>query len=124
MATLDNQHWYSLSSHRPWEDVASMLLGIVVIIAPAFISGSESTAVVISTGAVGVLIIALAMLEMTNWRRWEEWLEMLCGAWLVAAPFVLGYTGTLRTLHIVVGALVAALAVLELWQDRNRKLES
>jgi hypothetical protein len=124
MAALDHHHWYSLDSHRPWEDVVSMVLGAIVVVAPVLIPGVESTAVIVSTGLAGVLIIALAAMEMTNLRRWEEWLEMLCGAWLVAAPFVLGYAGMQRTLHIVIGVMVVALALLELWQDRARRLES
>lgn len=124
MAALDHHHWYSLDTHRPWEDVVSMVLGAIVVIAPVFIPGVESTAVIVSTGLAGVLIIALAAMEMTNLRRWEEWLEMLCGAWLVAAPFVFGYAGTQRTLHIVIGVMVVGLALLELWQDRDRRLES
>ena len=43
---------------------------------------------------------------------------------MMASPFVLDYAGMLRTWHIVLGAAVAVLAVLELWQDRNRNLEA
>ncbi|MGO4838094.1 SPW repeat protein [Rhizobiaceae sp. 2RAB30] len=49
---------------------------------------------------------------------------LICGAWMVIQPFVLRYGGTLRTWHIVLGAVVALLALLEIWQDRNRALEA
>lgn len=122
MATLDTRHWYSLDAHRPWEDVASMILGVIVLAAPVIMGAPESVAVNVSTGAVGVFIVMLGALELISLRRWEEWLEMLCGAWLVIAPFALGYAGATRTLHMIVGALVFLLAAIELWQDTNRRL--
>jgi hypothetical protein len=38
---------------------------------------------------------------------------------LIVSPFIFGYAeaGTLRYWHFVLGALVALLAVVELWQD-------
>lgn len=120
MATLDRHHWYDLSEHRAWEDVISMILGVIVIISLAFFGASGNAPFIVSTGFVGGLIIALAMMEMVSLRRWEEWLEMACGAWLIASPFVFGLAGGQRTLHMVVGALVIMLAALELWQDRSR----
>lgn len=123
MATLETHHWYSLDTHRPWEDVASMILGLVVLVAPVVMGAPESVLVNISTGAIGVFIVMLGALELISLRRWEEWLEMLCGAWLVIAPYALGYGGATRTLHMVVGALVFLLAAIELWQDANRRLD-
>jgi hypothetical protein len=39
--------------------------------------------------------------------------------WLIVSPFTLGYAeaGALRYWHFVLGAVVALLAALELWQD-------
>ena len=39
----------------------------------------------------------------------------------MVAPFALNYGGMLRNWHIVLGACVALLAVLEIWQDRDRQ---
>ena len=68
------------------------------------------------------LITMIALLEVMSLQRWEEVLELVCGAWVVAAPYVLGYGGVLRISHFVLGAAVVVLALLELWQDRNRQL--
>jgi hypothetical protein len=38
----------------------------------------------------------------------------------MASPFTFAYGGTLRTWHLVLGAVVALLALLELFQDWNR----
>ncbi len=120
MATMQPQIWYH--QHRAWEDVASLILGAIVLVSPYFTGMTGNLAIIVSSIAAGGLIAILGAVEMVALRRWEEWLEMLCGAWLVIAPFALGYVGTMRTLHMVIGALVFLLAVFEMWQDSDRDL--
>ncbi|MFZ2102258.1 MAG: SPW repeat protein [Oricola sp.] len=120
MSNTDTHHWYDLTTHRPWEDFVSAIIGAAVILAPIVIEVTDSTWALVSIGATGTLIVALAMLENVSWRRWEEMLEALAGAWLIASPFVFGYGGMEATFHIVAGALVMFLGALEYWQDRGR----
>jgi hypothetical protein len=81
-----------------------------------------STAIIISAGLAGIVITMLALLELMSLERWEEVLEFVAGAWVVVSPLVLGYGGVLGLSHFVLGAAVIMLALLELWQDRNRRL--
>jgi hypothetical protein len=120
MATVEQHHWYDLTTHRSWEDVVSIILGAVILVVPAVMVGAENTAMVISSGVAGLLIIALAALATVRPQRWQEWVEMACGLWLIASPFVLGFGGALLTLHVVIGIAVGVLAMLELWQDSGR----
>ncbi len=112
-----------ITEHRGWEDYLSAAIGVLVVLSPALAAGNAATAVTISTGFVGVMIVALAMLELMSLQRWEEVLELICGAWVIASPFVLNYGGQLRVWHFVLGGVVVALALLELAQDRNRNLK-
>ena len=50
-------------------------------------------------------------------QRWEEVVGLLAGLWLIASPYVLGYSGTLGIWHLGLGGLVLLLAALQLWQD-------
>ena len=70
------------------------------------------------TPIVGIIVLALGAAEFLDLRRWEEGLEIACGLWLIASPFVFGYANadTLRYWHFILGAAVVLLAVLELWQ--------
>lgn len=124
MATHAQSNGFSLLKHQTWEDGASMILGLLVVLSPWLSDAATSTGIMTVTGFVGFLIVAMAGLEMVSLRRWEETIETLCGAWLIASPFVLGYGGALRFWHIALGALVVALALFELWQDWDRKLEA
>ena len=78
----------------------------------------------LNAGLFGILIAGLAILELMSLQRWEEILEFACGGWIIASPFVLQYGGDLRMIHIIFGAAVVFLALLELWQDRNRGSDS
>ena len=115
MATFKVMGPLGLLQHRRWEDIASMILGAAIIISPLWLGVTETP-----TKAV----VALASLEVVFLRRWEEILALACGVWLAIQPFVFAYDPPLRNWHIVLGALVAILAILELWQDRNRDMSA
>ncbi len=124
MATHMQSNGFTLLKHQTWEDGASMILGLLVVLSPWLSDAATSIGIMTITGFVGFLIVAMAGLEMVSLRRWEETIETLCGTWLIASPFVLGYSGALRSWHIALGVLVVALALFELWQDWDRKLEA
>jgi hypothetical protein len=120
MATL-NRMPSGLMAHRRWEDIVSMILGAAILVSPMFIPNTVTPTIVAATALAGAAIVVLAALEQLSLHRWEEILELACGVWVMAAPFALNYGGMLRNWHIVLGACVAALAILELWQDRDRQ---
>ena len=51
----------------------------------------------------------------------EEWANLLVGCWLIVSPWLLGFAHT-RAMHfsIVAGAVVAFMAVLELWLEYEK----
>jgi hypothetical protein len=109
-----------LTEHRGWEDFCSAALGVLIVLSPSLAAAEASTAVAINAGLIGVVITMLALLEVMSLARWEEVLEFLCGLWLGLSPLIFGYEGTLALAHFALGGAVIALALLELWQDRNR----
>ena len=76
--------------------------------------------IAVNTGLFGVLIAFLAVLELMSMQRWEEIMEIACCGWIIASPFVFQYNGDLRTIHMILGVAVVALALFELWQDHNQ----
>ena len=105
--------------HRTWEDWVSMVLGELIGLSP-WLAGEQSDAAVNWNAViVGALVIALGALELSGLQRWEEVAEIACGLWLIVSPFLFAYAdaGMLRYWHFALGALVALLAVVELWQD-------
>jgi len=71
---------------------------------------------------VGIAIAAVAVWAVAWFAPWQDWVNGVLGAWLVIAPWVLGF-GSLAAAawnHVIVGLLVLALAAWELWDVRQR----
>jgi hypothetical protein len=114
-----------LSTHRTWEDWCGMLLGMLIVLSPWFpIQTShevetERSLMILNTFTIGILVFGLAQLQYVALQRWEEVAEILVGLWLIASPYMFGYSGDglLHLWHTTLGALVVLLAALQLWQD-------
>ena len=114
------------STHRPWEDWFGMLLGVLIVVSPWFpqqpandVMDAERSVMILNTFVVGMLVFGLAQLEYVALQRWEEVGEIVLGLWLIASPFIFGYSGDemLRMWHIVLGGIAVLLGALQLWQD-------
>ena len=122
MSLSVQQNWFT--EHRSWEDMVSVLLGILVIAAPTVFAEQSANCVYINAGVVGLFIVTLGFMLLMWLQRWEEHLELLCGLWVIGSPYLYGYGGNLAVAHYILGFLVVALATLELWQDRNRRFDA
>ena len=97
-------------------DVANLILGVFLLFSPwifAFEAGKMSQNATIA----GIVIAVLAIAALAAFAVWEEWLNLIVGLWTLISPWVLGFQGsaTPTTIHVIVGALVAILAAVELW---------
>ena len=116
------------NTHRTWEDWCGMLLGVLIVLSPWLptesnhgLADAERSFVILNTFTIGILVFGLAQLEYVALQRWEEVAEIVIGLWLIASPYILGYSdeGMLRFWHASLGGLVVLLATLQLWQDWN-----
>ena len=112
-------------AHPPWEDWASMTIVMLILISPWATQSGDLGYATLNAVLVGCLVIMagwleLAWLEFMAPQIWEEWVELALGLWLVISPCIFGYSQLFvpTAAHIVLGGLVAVLALLELRQDR------
>ena len=114
------------NTHRTWEDWLGMLLGVLIVVSPWFptqggheVIDADRSYVILNTFAVGIIVFGLGQLEYVALQRWEEVAGILLGLWLIASPYMFGYSGDgmLRFYHSSLGSLVLLLAALQLWQD-------
>jgi len=113
-------------THQTWEDWCGMLLGVLIVLSPWFpastgheVVDAERSLVILNTFTIGILVFGLAQLEYVALQRWEEVTAIVLGLWLIASPYLFGYSGDgmLRFYHSSFGGLVVLLAALQLWQD-------
>lgn len=109
-----------LRSHRAWEDWLGIALGVLVMLSPWLVNEISHADAVTNAAIAGLAIMMLAEFDLVAIRRWTEVGLVACGAWVAAAPFVLGYGGQLRSLQVVAGVLVALLGAFELWQRQGK----
>jgi hypothetical protein len=107
-----------------------MLLGVLIVLSPWFptqashqLVDAERAYVIMNTFTIGILVFCLAQLEYIALERWEEVAEIVLGLWLIASPYIFGYSGDglLTFWHTSLGGLVVLLAALQLWQDWGLK---
>ena len=113
---------FDVHLHRRWQDWFGIALGALVVLSPWLAGQTDSQVVLWVTIAVGLWVMQFAGLQLVDLERSEEIGLIICGLWLIASPFALGYAdaGSLMVWHFVLGAAVVVLAALELWQDWNR----
>ena len=123
MAMFNVSNLNVLKVHRGWEDWLLIGLGVLLLLTPVLVVGEMPPPVLYSALAVGVVVMIMALFEITLKGRWEEIIQFALGVWMAASIFVLDYgiASELRPLHFVIGALVALMAAFEFWQDSLKK---
>ncbi len=100
-----------------WQDGVILVLGVWLFFAPFIMTYGPLT----GAAAWNSYLIGLAVVIFSAWalrapmtETWEEWVNVVLGAWLVIAPFALGFYPSLEAAawnQIVVGILIAADAI-------------
>lgn len=106
---------------KQWEDWCNWLLGIWLCLSPWVLQFSLEPTAMRTAVITGILIILAEVVTLSIFRSWEEWINVVLGIWLLACPWILGISdATPRTNFVIVGLLVLALALYEVWDVRRR----
>lgn len=109
-----------IETHQTWQEAAGIGLGVVAALSPWLTGHLDNSTIVSATAAAGIVVLLMSCVKLMVASRAEDAAMLLAGLWLLAGPFVLGYAGTtLGMLHLLVGAVISALAALQFRQDRN-----
>jgi hypothetical protein len=96
-------------------DAYQILLSVLLFVSPwlfAYAHGSAAT----EDWSMAILVSACSFAALVIFREWEEWINFVLGVWILASPWVLGFQDTAAMkVNLVVGGLIAYLAILELW---------
>jgi hypothetical protein len=96
-------------------DIYNLVIGAFLFASP-WIFGYTREIVRFDSWAIGAAIIVLSLAAILLFAEWEEWLSALLACWLIASPWVLGFTHT-TAMHwsIGLGIAILSLTLLELW---------
>lgn len=106
-------------SARRWEDWANMIFGLLLAISPWLLQFTGLEAATLNAVIIGGLVFALSALALTLLDRWEAYISGLLGIWAILSPWLIGFTAYDMAMlaHIGLGALVVAVAAIEVWQS-------
>lgn len=104
-----------------WQDWASLMLGAWLAISPWVLAYSERDYATWNAVAIGVAIVAYALIEIDIPKPWEEWVNLALGIWLMASPLVLGFHGESSAAWnaLFVGMVVVLLAAWAMSLDKE-----
>jgi succinate dehydrogenase/fumarate reductase cytochrome b subunit len=106
---------------KHWQDAVNAVLGVWLVLSPWAVGYSGDTMATANAVVVGVALIAVALGAMLVPHAWEEWSEAVLGLWLIASPWVLGFSGAINTMRVAVatGVVIALLALWTLATDKD-----
>jgi hypothetical protein len=94
-------------------DVINLLLGMLLFFAP-WLFGFVSTLASENAWLSGALISLLATTAIIAFDAREQRLNLLVGLWVAISPWLLGFHAEMH-IHFIVGLLLVALVLFELW---------
>jgi hypothetical protein len=107
-----------MKARRRFEDWANLILGAYLFFVPFFVAASAASAW--NAYVVGALIFCVALYALGRPEsKGVECINVVLGAWLIVAPFVLSsavLAGTMAINAYVVGALVIIFAGIALYR--------
>ncbi len=75
-----------------WAQLISVLIGLWLMVSPTVLQSGNKA--VINGYIVGPVIISLAVIALSQSMRSVRYLNILCGFWLLIAPWLLSYSLT------------------------------
>jgi hypothetical protein len=98
-------------------NIINAVLAVFLFFSPWLVGYRDVQIATWNAGVCGLVIALVAALAITRLQEWEEWSNALLGLWTAAAPWILGFAGTVAAMwtHVLVGLVVLVLAAVEIW---------
>jgi hypothetical protein len=104
---------------RGWA-LVNLVLGAWLVVAP-WILGYGGRGAAVNDVVLGVAVGAAAIILLVTGLRGWAWVTLVLGAWLVAAPWILGYGGiaAAATNDVILGLAIGVVSVIQLTTARE-----
>jgi hypothetical protein len=100
-------------------DVVNLILSGVLFFSP-WLFDLSSGAQWQTASIVGIVIAVLSIAALAAFAVWEEWFILIAALALIVSPWLLGFQNSAAmSVDVIVGAIVAALAGIEVWLTRD-----
>ncbi len=102
------------------QDVITLIAGVALVAAPFVLGitppeGTAFTPLMANFVIAGAAAIILGAAALFYFRIWKEWLDIALGFWLVASPWILGFTNAQMAMWTAI-ACGMVIAVMGIWR--------
>ncbi|QRM53219.1 SPW repeat protein [Sinorhizobium sp. BG8] len=103
------------------QDCINLVLAAGLFVSPWVMGYMADSVPAWNAWIVAVVLGALAIATLSVFAQWEEWANLVVGLWLIASPWLLGFTSNAGAMwtHVILGALVAAVSAWAVWDERQ-----
>ena len=108
---------------KHWQDPLNALVGAWLVLSPWAMGFEAQMAPTASSVVVGLALIAASLGAMFVPRAWEEWNQAVLGLWMIASPWLLGFSAQMDVMRVAVASGIVVLA-LALWVLGVRRLDA
>ena len=103
------------------QDWILLALALALFVSPWWAGFVGSKGAEWCAGLSAIVLAYFASASLAEYRQWEEWVTLVVGAWLLAAPWALGFVGNAAATHAfwLIGGLVVAISLWAEWSFRR-----
>ena len=107
-------------------DVLNAVAGAVLFLSPWLFGFAAESAAAWNAWIIGALVALVALGTLVSFSKWQEWVNLVAGLWLLISPWALGFAEVSSAIatHVILGAVVAIAAAVELWMAHNRPMST
>lgn len=115
-ATRKHQARHVRRSFQHW----SILVIALAITAVTLNHNPSSFDIQMNAALVSLTLLLSTAFELVGLHIWQDASELLCGLWIAASPYAYAEVGELRYWHLLLGAVLAMLATINIWKAAKR----
>ena len=93
---------------KHWQDPLNALVGAWLVLSPWAMGFEAQMAPTASSVVVGLALIAASLGAMFVPRAWEEWSQAVLGLWMIASPWLLGFSAQMDVMRVAVASGIVA----------------
>jgi len=103
------------------QDCLIAIFAVLLFASPWMLGFASDPKPAWSAWIAAVLLAYFAFTSLAESKQWEEWVTLALGAWLVVAPWALGFSADVAAerIHWLIGAMTIAVSLWAEWSFRH-----
>jgi hypothetical protein len=104
----------------------NIIAGVALALSPWLFGYAADAVAVWHACIAGIVTVLIATGALVAFQKYREWANLIVGVWIVAAPWVLGFTVLAAAMwsHVIAGVTIVAIAATSLWLANDRPLST